>query len=137
MGNKTLDRLLLGFSLCLVGCDFSNSPEVYKRLQEKPTKSISGKITHIDEEEIAIKSDQGAGSFFFEYVRMVDSNGQEKKLVCPQPTEYKTQDEITVKYVPIHKISFEEFIKEYGSNYPSSSRMNQPGYIEADGVIIK
>ncbi len=140
MGNKTLKSIVLGISLFIAGCgaDYSESSKLYERLKEKPTERINGKISHIDDEEIAVASPYGLGSFFFEYIRIVDSDGQEKKLVCPQPTEYKIQDEITVKYVPIQKISFEEFIKEYGNNYPKTSyRMNQPGYIEADGIIIK
>ena len=101
--------------------------------------TIEGKIIDVDEDAFSsgyVGFFSAAGTdFHFEFIRIKDKEGKERKLLIPQPFNYKIGDSIKENYIPLKKdISFKQITDRWDKMF----RATQIGRLDnIEGIIIK
>lgn len=114
------------------------------------TESISGKITHIDEDSFVVymaSAQSGASANFeFEHLRIKADDGERKiyQLIVPGPTNYLIGDSVSLQYKPLKRVTYEDLTLEgcgealirFGSGIKHSNCPSlQRGYFNVDGIV--
>lgn len=137
MKGKTLGTIVLSLALGMTSVSCLNRDEFHQVIpmaqqSQSQIKSISGKITSIDEDSLAIRGGDAGANFEFEHFRIEATDENTYKLIFPGPSNYQVGDFVEFQYLPQTRVSYADLISAGGM---SSYYLWQKGYFDVDGLI--
>ena len=108
------------------------------RYSQPKLEHISGTIIDIDEDCFGIHTfttsggGKGGANFCYEILYIEIGKGITKKILIPQPTEFRVKDKFDENYLVESKIYFQEILSRYADGAMYSM---QKGYLKIDGIL--
>jgi hypothetical protein len=137
---------LLSLSSCASDVELAKKWETEQIQTDKQkiytnTMELSGIIKDVDEDSFAIASSNGSnagiGNFQYE-ILYIESDQGIKKILAPQPTEYRKNDLVNILIAPDGRIDFQEILEKFTPYYLNNQVLAiQAGHLDIDGVLLR